>query len=116
MDEVTTPIFPWEKEEPLHAVFGFVMGGPFFRLYYGYAIYPGGVLLYCHELLVQVGKLQPWRRYFTSREGALEIAEDLLADSEEYLESLGIVLRPTEDLGPDDFLFHLHARLNNELH
>lgn len=92
-----------------------MLAGVIFKLHLGYAVYPQGVLLYCYEQYMQQ-EPQLWRRHWTSKEAALEAAESLAADAEEYFESLGIVARPVEELSFDDFLQHLEQNLNHGFH
>lgn len=112
---VAAPAFLGEGKEPLYSAYGFTLGGVLFKLYLGYALYEEGVLLYCTEKYSSQQR-EVWRRHWTSFDAALEAAESLAADAEEYFESLGIVARPVEDLDFDDFLFHLESRLTNAFH
>lgn len=113
--EVNPPSFPWESQTPDGPVYGFVLAGVQFKLLLGYAVYPAGVLLYCFEQYLQQ-EPQLWRRHWTSKEAALEAAESLVGDAEEYFESLGVIARPVEDLSFDDYLQHIEQKLNHALH
>ncbi len=116
MDQAVNPTaFPWEGQTPHEPVYGFVLAGVVFKLHLGYAVYPQGVLLYCYEQYMQQ-EPQLWRRHWTSKEAALEAAESLAGDAEEYFESLGIVARPVEELSFDDLLQHLEQNLNHAFH
>lgn len=108
-------LFPWELKEPLHAAAGFTMSCGNLKLFFAYALYAEGVLLLCYEKIGDAGAT-PWRRHWTSIEAAVDAAENLVGDAEEYVETLGGHTRPVEDLDVDDFIQHLHMRLNNELH
>lgn len=116
MDEEVNPLaFPWESQTPHTPVYGFVLAGVTFKLLLGYAVYPQGVLLYCYQQYLQQ-EPQLWLRHWTSKEAALEAAESLVGDAEEYFESLGVMPRPVEDLSFDDFLQHLEQNLNHAFH
>lgn len=104
----------WEQQQPTHNCYGFRASGGNLKLSLGYAVYTTGqVLLYCYEKL---GPQDPqlWRRFYTSKESAVDAAEELCDDVEEYLDSFCNIRRPVEDFGLDDFLMHLQTRLKNE--
>lgn len=104
----------WENQPSIHNCYGFIASGGNLKLSLGYAVYATGqVLLYCYE---KIGSQSPqlWRRFYTSKESALEEAEDLCADVDEYLDSYCNIRRPAEDFSIDDFLMHLETRLKNE--
>lgn len=123
VDEVVPPeaqeqpwLFPWETGKPLHFASGFTINGGNVTVRLTYLIYAEGVLLFS---TVQIGAqpVQTWRRYWTSHVGAVESAENMCADAHEYItKTWGMRPRGEEDLDLDDFIEHLSARLNNELH
>ena len=101
---------------PDTAVFGFTASTGNLKIYLGYGISAaGGVLLYALE---QIGAHPPtlWRRFWASRESAVEAAESLAAEVEEYIDCIGGVQRPTENMDLDDFVFHLTSRIKNGFH
>lgn len=105
----------WDHKVPLTNCFGFKASAGNLKILLGYATFDGGqVLLYCYE---QIGGQTPqlWRRFWTSKEAAVDAAEDLCADIDDYLDSVCNLRRPYEDLDMDDFIRHIHTRLNNEL-
>lgn len=105
----------WDQLVPAHQCFGFKASAGGLKLTLGYATFESGqVLLFCCEQIM-AQPMQMWRRFWVSRESALEEAENLCADAEEYLDAVCLVRRPSEDLGMDDFLEHLKLRLSNEL-
>jgi len=107
---------PWESRPPQAMANCFRMAGGNIVVHLGFAIWKEAVLLFAFQA-VGGGTPTPWRRFWTSHDNAVSEAHDLCADAEEYLcETLGVHLRPVEDLGPDDFLMILQAHLNNELH
>jgi hypothetical protein len=107
--------FPWEGKPPLFTAYGFCLCSANLKIYFTYAVYKEGVLLACTE---RIGDNEPslWRRHWTSIEAAVEAAEVLVGDAEDYIEMYRLPVRPYEDLDGDDFIQHLHMRLNNELH
>lgn len=108
-----TTAFPWESEVPLHQATGFVLSGGAVEIRPMYFVYTKAILLVA---TVRIGGLDPsiWRRHWTSYEGAVDAAERLVDDAFDYLtETLGLRPRDTEDLDIDDFVRHLHLRLNN---
>lgn len=106
---------PWESQPPLAAVNGFKAAVGQVVVTLGYAVYPHAILLFAH-LTMPAGGTHPWRYHWTSKEAAMEAAEQLAAECDEYLDAFNAPRRPVEDLDFEDFLEHLHARLNNELH
>lgn len=115
-EELPPPHFPCEKDPPQHLCQGFTLHGGAVDINLAYAVYPLGVVLIA---TVKVGDLARtiWRRFWTTRESALEAAESLAGDAEEYMfETLGLAPRPVEDLDLDDFLHHLDMCLNNGFH
>lgn len=118
MSESKTPpwAFEWEREPPLHTAAGFLIVGGNVTVNLGYWTYPNAILLLA---FTKIGQQEPqlWRRHWTSMEAAVEAAENLAADAEEYItETLGLMPRAVEDLDLDDFVQHVHMRINNELH
>lgn len=108
--------FECEREPPQHAIFGFQIQGGNVNLDLGYMIYPLGVVLIA---TVKIGdsERRVWRRHWASREAAVEMAEQMVYDAEDYLfGTLGLRPRPVEDLDPDHFMHHLDMRLNNGFH
>lgn len=115
-DELPPWAFGWEKDPPLHAATGFLLVGGNVTVNLGYMLYPQGVLLLA---FTKIGGQEPtlWRRHWAPKETAVDAAESLAGDAEEYIfGTLGLAPRPIEDLDLDDFIQHLHMRLNNELH
>lgn len=109
------PTFPWEGETASTTVVGFKVCTINLEFNLGYSLYPQGVLLLCLQK-VGTGDMTLWRRFWTPRSSALESAENLVAETVDYLDALGAVERPWEDLGPDDFLEHLRLNLLGQLH
>lgn len=106
--------FPWDSTNPEHIVQGFLIVGGNVTVNLGYVLFPQGVLLFA---TTKIGAAPPelWRRYWTPRESAVKAAEDLAAWSETYItETLGLSVRPIEDLDLDDFIEHLRLRIENE--
>lgn len=107
----------WDGQAPLSSCYGFKASASNLKLWFGYSIFAQGVVsLWCLE---QIGGMhpQPWRQIWTGFESAVDVAEDLCADMEDYLDSVSTVYRrPSEDLDMDDFLHHLHLRVTNGLH
>jgi hypothetical protein len=99
---------------PVHTCYGFKAAAWNLKLSLGYNTYEDGrVLLYCFEQIA-AQPLQVWRCFWTSAQGALQAAEDLCKDAEQYLNGFSTARRPTEDLGLDDYLKHIQSRLHNE--
>lgn len=115
-DDIPPWAFDWERNPPMHKATGFLLVGGNVVVNCGYFLYPQGVLLLA---FVQIGDQEPkiWRRHWASKEAAVDAAESLAGDAEEYIMgTLGLAPRPVEDLDLDDFIQHLYMRLNNELH
>ena len=118
ISEVSPEIAPkvWENQTPLHNCYGFVASAGNLKLSLGYATFATGqVLLYCYE---KIGPQDPqlWRRFYTSKESAVDVAEVLCADVVDYLDSVCMQRRPYEDSSLDDFIMHLQSRIKNEFH
>ena len=108
--------FPWEAREPDFNAYGFMAVRGTVQIYLGYAVFGNAVLLYCNERIAD-NQTRQWLRFWTTRESAIEQAEGMCSDVEDYLMSYGhMPARPIEDLDMDDFINHLKARLNDELH
>lgn len=108
--------FPWESKPPLHTAVGFLISGGAVTVNLGYQVYPGAIRLMA---FIRIGGMEPqlWRQHWTSKMAAVEAAENLAADAEEYItETLGLTPRQVEDLDLDDFVQHVHMRVHNELH
>ena len=106
---------PWPGL-PTSTVSGFVAAAVNIKLVAGYSLVENGVVgLHCFEV---IGNQQPtlWRSHLTPSISALEMAEDMCAYIEAYIDDLRLVRRPSEDLDLDDFLHHLDMRINNGLH
>lgn len=113
MTDTAPPTWPGE---PTHFAAGFRASAGYLKLNLGYFIYPHGtVLLFVQEQL-QTNPPSIWRSFFTTKQSAVKVAEDLCADAQDYIDNVGVPQRPHEDLDFDDYLEHLKARLNNELH
>jgi hypothetical protein len=106
---------PWQDEPPIATVGGFTLASGHIAITLGYALYKEAVLLHSH-LHMPNSEPKLWRYHWTSYIEAERMAENLAAESEEYLRKFQLPIRPNEDLDFDDFIDHLHARLNNELH
>jgi len=97
----------------LRNVYGFRAKAANLELILGYALHRNGLVeLYCSE---RIGTQSPtvWRNFMTTRTSALDAAECLCADVEEYLDQVRSPRRPSEDLDLDDFLEHLGLAINN---
>lgn len=106
---------PWESRAPIASVRGFTQARGHISISLGYALYPEAVLLYSF-LNMPGNPPQLWRYHWTSYIEAERMAENLASESEDYLDEFKLPRRPVEDLDFDDFIDHLHARINNELH
>jgi hypothetical protein len=107
--------FPWELVPPAHYATGFTICGGTLTLTFSYAIYPKAVLL---MVASKVGDQATtiWRRIWAPKEEAVESATQLVGDAEEYLiDTLGLMVRPVEDLDLGDYLEHLKLNLANKL-
>lgn len=110
------PLLPWEGGEVQTNCWGFTAKASNLLLTLGYATYGNGVvLLYVRE---QIGPAPPatWRAIWTTRECAVELAEALCSDVEDYLNSLRMPWRPVEDLEMEDYLEHMTLRLSGQFH
>ena len=108
--------FECESQPPLHYVNGFTLHGGNVDIDHAYAIYPLGVILI---VTVKIGDAQRqlWRRVWAPRDTAVDAAEQLCYDSEEYLiDTLGCRPRGVEDTDLNDFVHHLDMRINNGFH
>lgn len=95
---------------------GFTMHAGNVDIDLGYAVYPPGVVLIA-AVKIADNKREIWRRYWSSRERAVDAADQLVYDCGEYLcGTLGCNLREVEDLDCDAFVHHLDMRLNNGFH
>lgn len=104
---------PWEERPPDHACWGFLAAAGNVTVYVGYAVWKEAVLLHA-SIRIAMGDYQPWRRFWAPHESALEAAENLCGECEDYLcGTLGMTLRDAEDANFDDFLEHLHLRITN---
>lgn len=108
-------VFPWEARQPQHFVFGFKQAVGNVEVALGYAVWPEAIKLFA---FLKFGAVEPtiWRQHWTSYGSALDAAENLTAEAEAYLETFNMPFRPAEDLDYDDYLEHLSARINKELH
>jgi hypothetical protein len=106
---------PWEGREPLAWVTGFRQASGVVSISLGYAVYPEAVLLFSTINLPNTPP-QLWHQYWTSYVEAERMAESLAGEAEEYLRRFSLPMRPTEDLDYDDFIQHLHTRINNVFH
>lgn len=114
--EVAQRPLPWEGREPLYNVRGFTAKATNLHINLGYAVYEGGsVLLYALET-IGGGAPTQWRLLWTTKERALDMAESLCADVEEYLDSMRMPWRPVEDLDMDDYIEHLRTRIAGTFH
>lgn len=104
--------FEWEGRPPDSACSGFRLSSGGLSFTFGYAIWSGAVLLYCIQ---QIRPNPPTicRRFWTSKEAACDAAEDLVGAIYEFADSAGINVSMEEDLNVDDFIEHLHLRLEN---
>lgn len=116
-DQVLHPqAFEWETKPPLHSAGGFLMVAGNVWISMGYAVFKEGVLLQSYTRIGD-NQPQPWLRHWTSHLAAVEMAELMVCNAEEYLgETLGQAIREVEDLDGDDFIEHLRIRLANEFH
>lgn len=112
---LTSVQFPWEALPPQSSTLGFKLVAGTLQFELGYQIYPAGVLLLCVE---KIGSNEAtlWRRHWASKEEAVRSAENLVAETYDYIEMLGVQERPYEDLNCDDFLEHLRLNLAGLLH
>lgn len=105
-----------EQPTPRYVVSGFRAKVGNLMLTVGYAVYDTpAVLLFATET---IGTQQPtlWRQFWTSRERAIDAAEELCGACVEYLEEFQAPFRPCEDFEYDDFVEHLRLRLSNQFH
>jgi hypothetical protein len=110
------PFFDCERGPPIHSCSGFCLVGGNVRVGFGYGIYTMGVLL---VVTTRIGLADStvWRRVWAPKDQALDTAETLVGDAEEYLvDTLGCAPRLEEDLGVDDFLHHLDMCLGHGFH
>lgn len=108
--------FECEREPPIAHCSGFILQGGNVAVRFGYVVYPMGVVLMA---TIQIGdsEIKMWRRFWASRERAVDSALQLVEDAEDYLfGTLGLRPREDEDLDTDDFMHHLDTRLNNGFH
>lgn len=111
-----TAAAPALEDAPETSCGGFIACVGSLKIHLGYATWADGrVLLFCHE---QIGPQPPtlWRQVWTGRENAVDAAENLCADAEDYIDSIHAPMRPYEDLDMDDFLHHIHLRVTNGFH
>jgi hypothetical protein len=106
--------FPWEERSPLFDTSGFRCVTGTLEVSAGYADFGGPVLLYVIEDIS--GTKRVWRRVWTTREAAADQAESLVADIEDYIETIPATPRPVEDLSLDDFIQHITERYTHGLH
>lgn len=108
--------FECERDPPQFACSGFQLSGGNVLVRFGYVIYPMGVVLVA-TIQIGDGDHKVWRRFWTSRERAVDAAQALVEDSEDYLfGTLNLRPREDEDLDVDAFMHHLDMRLNNGFH
>ena len=98
-----------------HFAGGFRIAAGHLKLIFGYGIRHNGTITIV-VLEVLAGVTSVWREVHTTRDAAVECAESLCADAQEYIDNCQFPQRPYEDLDLDDFIEHLHMRLNHELH
>lgn len=107
---------PWEWFEPPLITAGFkTVAGPL-KIDYAYAIYPGNKVLLIVMETIGTQTANCWRRVWAPAHSAVEVAENLCIEAQEYLDSTPYPQRPYEDLGAEDFIEHLYQRLNDGLH
>ena len=82
----------------------------------GYSVWKQAVFMWSALQIAEQG-FRPWRNIWTPHSQAVVCAENLCGEIEDYLcGTLNGRIRDTEDFDLDDFIDHLHARINNELH
>jgi hypothetical protein len=107
-------MWPWETKPPLNVAAGFNLTGGNVTVSIAYAEYPSAIMFLVHT---KIANQEPvlWRRFWSPKMSAVEAAENLTCEAEDYLlETLGLRPRETEDLDFDDFIEHLRLRVNNE--
>lgn len=102
---------PWDQQIPVTTCFGFCSKTHNIKLMVGYSIYANGMYrLYAYE---QIGgqALQLWRTFLVSPEAAVESAETLCDECEDYLDTFSLMRRPDEDLNFDDYIQHIELQV-----
>lgn len=91
------------------------LGGGSLRLHVGYQQYDKAVLL---MVLQQFGHHPPtlWRSFWSPFHNAVDQLEELVGCCLQYMEDLGVTLRPEEDFDVEDVVEHLQVRLKNAFH
>lgn len=107
MNPTPTPV-----EAPVH---GFTLAAGNLVIRLGYRDNGATVTLFA---TTQVGASPPqmWRQFEAPKASAVGAAERLVIDATEYAYSSGGLIRPSEDLDFRDFVEHLSAKIQGELH
>lgn len=115
MSAALPPVFAWEGQQPLGGTSGFTATAGVFKVTLGYLVYESAVLLFAMDQVADT-QSRVWRHVWAPYAEAVNAAEDLCADVEEYLDSTRAPWRPSENFDMDDFLHHLHLRITNGFH
>jgi hypothetical protein len=105
---------PWSSKLGT-SVSGFRQAAGLVEIILGYVVV-GEVVGLVAVLSLPGAPPQVWRQFWTPKAEAMNAAADLCADCMEYLAKFHLPIRPVEDLDYDDFLEHLHCRINGDLH
>lgn len=100
--------------DPESAVYGFTLAAGNLVIRLGHVVKPNYVALFA---TTQIADAEPmmWRQFTCPRSSAVEAAERLAGDAEEYATATRGLIRPTEDLDFDDFVEHLALTISGEL-
>ena len=107
--------FSWENEAPVGHTLCFKLTAGTLKFELGYVMYKAGVLLLCTEKIGEQSATL-WRRHWVSKEAAVRSAENLITETGDYIDMLGLRERPYEDLDVDDFLEHLRLNVAGLFH
>lgn len=106
----------WGVSEPRAVTTGFVQATFGLKVELGYCVFPGeGLKLIALECL-GYGPPKLWKSFWVSRESAVLQALGLVADAQQYLDTVSMKRRPSEDLDYDDFIEHLRLYLVGGMH
>jgi hypothetical protein len=100
--------------EPETAVYGFTLAAGNLVIRLGHVIKEDGVVLFATTQIADAAPMM-WRQFTSPRHAAVDAAERLVEDAEEYAEATGGLIRPSEDLDFDDFVEHLSRTLEGDL-
>ncbi len=101
--------------EPLKLTHGFKAKAGHCLINLGYTIRPSGIVTLFAFIKFGTMDYEPWREFQCGAESAVSQAMAMARDAIAFLGTQGPA-REVEDLDFDDFIQHLSANINKELH